>query len=302
MGKMGNGGIPWVRGEGTVGMEPTGPLIRAIHERVSTRTFAGRDLEERDKAIIRELIRSKSVGPFGSSTRFELIDLSEVDQREIKELGTYGVIKDAKLFIVAAARPSKKAMEDLGYCLEEVILGLTQLGLATCWMGGTFRRSSFARRIHVTGNEIVPAICPVGYAEDEISLADRLIRFIAKSNKRKPWRELFFRGRADAPIGETEAGRYAVPLESVRLAPSASNRQPWRIIQESARSVFHFYLKRTKGYGMIIRGFRIQNIDMGIAMCHFEVAARESGLSGYWEDREPDLDARGAEYVVSWMG
>jgi hypothetical protein len=302
MGKMGNGGARRIAGEAIETRDLSRSFLRAIHERVSTRTFAKRSLKERDKEIIRDLIRSNAIGPFGNTTRFELIDLAQLDQREIKDLGTYGVIKGAHLFIVAATRPSPKAMEDLGYCLEEVILRLTRLGLATCWMAGTFRRSAFAKRIDVTEGEIVPAVCPVGYARGESSVTDRFIRFVAKSDRRKPWRELFFLDRIDAPINEAEAGIYAVSLESVRLAPSASNRQPWRIVGESARSVFHFYIKRTKGYGKVIREFQIQNIDMGIAMCHFEVSARETGLSGHWEDREPGLDARGAEYVVSWVG
>ena len=37
----------------------------------------------------------------------------------------------------------------------------------------------------------------------------------------------------------SEAGDYARPLEMVRLAPAATNAQPWRV--RKARDVYHFY-------------------------------------------------------------
>ena len=97
------------------------------------------------------------------------------------------------------------------------------------------------------------------------------------------------------------AGRYALPLEMIRLGPSASNRQPWRIVKEPDRDSFHFVLERTRGYLRSYQGVDFQKIDMGIAMCHFELSARESGLDGSWEIRNPGLAlGEGREYTVSW--
>jgi len=93
----------------------------------------------------------------------------------------------------------------------------------------------------------------------------------------------------------------------VRLAPSASNRQPWRVVQDG--SAYHFYLQRTPGYG---RGFPftllgladLQRVDIGIAMCHFALTASELGLAGAWTVRQPSLPTPGdtGEYVVTWVG
>jgi hypothetical protein len=43
---------------------------------------------------------------------------------------------------------------------------------------------------------------------------------------------------------------------------------------------------------------------MGIAMCHFELAARESGLHGEWRREAPEIDPlpSGTTYTVSWVG
>ena len=65
------------------------------------------------------------------------------------------------------------------------------------------------------------------------------------------------------------------PLEMVRLAPSAVNKQPWRVV--IADNAAHFYLKRSKGFGHET-DLDMQKIDMGIALCHFALTAKESGL------------------------
>jgi len=45
---------------------------------------------------------------------------------------------------------------------------------------------------------------------------------------------------------------------------------------------------------------RLQEVDMGIALCHFELAAREIGLPGNWTEARPAFDAGTWEYVLSW--
>ena len=47
-------------------------------------------------------------------------------------------------------------------------------------------------------------------------------------------------------------------------------------------------------------GIQIQNIDMGIAMCHFEFAAKELNLSGEWIVSKPELDAGKFKYIITW--
>ncbi len=66
--------------------------------------------------------------------------------------------------------------------------------------------------------------------------------------------------------------------------------------------MFHFFLKRTPGYAKFLRGLDLQLVDMGIAMAHFELAARETGLDGTWNAGESGFSGNEAEYVVSWVG
>jgi nitroreductase len=90
----------------------------------------------------------------------------------------------------------------------------------------------------------------------------------------------------------------------VRLGPSASNKQPWRFVRQA--SAWHLYLHRTPGYGKGISSLSatadLQRVDMGIAMSHFALTARESGLEGGWHVDDPGIAPpdEHIEYVATW--
>ena len=91
----------------------------------------------------------------------------------------------------------------------------------------------------------------------------------------------------------------------VRLGPSASNKQPWRIVRDGGS--WHFAIQRSLFYRT--RTLRLAGIadmprlDVGIAMCHFELTARELGLRGSWRVADPGLEPHGArtEYSATWV-
>ncbi len=272
--------------------------MEAIRKRVSCRTYDGRVPDGRTKGQLRDFFHENNRGPFGNNLRFGLIDLMEAERAELKSLGTYGVIKGAALFIVGAVKKGPRAMEDFGYGMERNILFATALGLGTCWLGGTLNRAGFARKIGLTKDELMPAISPVGYPAGKRSLTDRAFRFMAKSGMRKPWEELFFDEKPGNPLVKERAGSLGEALEALRIGPSASNRQPWRVVREGA--AFHFFLQRTPGYDRMTGEIRLQEVDMGIALCHFELAAMASGIRGIWQESRPVFDPGPLEYVVTW--
>jgi hypothetical protein len=139
-------------------------------------------------------------------------------------------------------------------------------------------------------------------------MVDRVIRWGAGSKKRKSWEELFWDGETGAPLSQDRAGQFATALEMVRLAPSASNRQPWRCCKQG--QTVHFYLLRFPGY-RAVTPTDLQRIDMGIAMAHFDLAMQAYGTHGEWRvldppgfsdssTEKPDAWQKG-EYLVSWV-
>jgi hypothetical protein len=282
------------------------PVTDIIRQRFSCRTYSEKPIEEEKRQILTDFISSDRSGPFGAPVRFKLITTNVEDRNALKGLGTYGIIKGATGFIVAAVGLYEKNLEDYGYLMESAIMCATDIGLGTCWLGGTFSKSNFAKKISAADGELVPAVVSVGYIAERGKVEGRMRQFVG-ADKRYPWEDIFFRERFGTPLSPEEAGAYATPLEMVRIGPSASNKQPWRIIKVG--NTWHFYMKRTKGYGNSLT-FKLlgiddlQRVDMGIAMSHFELTANEQGLKGKWSLREPEIEKpdRMTEYTASWSG
>jgi hypothetical protein len=52
----------------------------------------------------------------------------------------------------------------------------------------------------------------------------------------------------------------------------------------------------------ILRLADLQRVDMGIAMCHFEITASELGLNGIWVLDDPKIQIpESTEYTVTWI-
>jgi len=118
-----------------------------------------------------------------------------------------------------------------------------------------------------------------------------MMRKGVKADERKPASELFFDRDFLIPLKE-ENPETAEALEMVRLAPSAVNRQPWRVVRKG--NGYHFYLKHDKGYIGKATG-DLQKVDMGIALCHFL-----SGAPGEFRIENPGLSLEGdTEYIAS---
>lgn len=274
-------------------------INQLIRKRHSCRTYADKPVEENLLRELKRLVAADHPGPFGNRPKFRLINLDLSSPEERKDISTYGVIRNARLFLAGSIIKSDKAVIDYGYCMESLILQATALGLGTCWMAGTFNADGFAKAIDLQENELLPAISPVGYPADSKSFIEKMFRFAAGSERRKPWADIFFAGNFSTPLNPTQAGIYFEALENVRLAPSASNLQPWRILHDEAGNAFHFYLERSFGYKL--RGFPIQDIDMGIAMNHFDLTVRELNISGQWKIKENVPLMSPLIYTVSWQ-
>jgi nitroreductase len=284
----------------------TQPVDALIRQRFSCRTYADQPIEAETRQRLQASMASLQAGPLGTPIRFELVAATEQDNRALKSLGTYGFIKGATGYFVGAADAGPKNLEDYGYGLEYLILQATDLGLGTCWLGGTFTKSAFAKKISAQPEELLPAVASVGYITDPVQARNSQMRRRIGADQRLPWGDLFFGETFGTALTPSDAGEYAQPLEMVRLGPSASNKQPWRVVKAGA--AWHFYLRRTPGYrqGLLLKVIKvddIQRVDLGIAMCNFELAAQQLNLRGHWVVAEPPLPKPNelTEYAVSWV-
>lgn len=275
------------------------PVIDIIRKRKSTRTYSKKQIDTDVKEKIIQYFQHLN-GPFHVEVRFEFLDRLMVKEDEKIKLGTYGMIQGASYFIAAAVEKKEYNMEQLGYVFEDLILYITSLGIGTCWIAGTLNRSEFKKAVGLKDNEVVPVVTPLGYESTMRSPVDLFLKPVPGKKVRKPWNVLFFKDGFDLSLNKSDAGEYEVPLEMVRLAPSASNKQPWRVLK--ANGNYHFYVDHDPIYKKAY-SYDIQKIDVGIAMYHFDAAARESGLEGRWDTQAAPMVKvpKGMEYIISWV-
>jgi nitroreductase len=274
-------------------------MLDVIQKRVSVRNYVPDDLSSGMRTRVTQILGSVQPGFFGQTPRFKLIEKSAARSDERVKLGTYGFIKGARYFIAGAVARGENSDVDYGYALEEIVLEMTTLGLGTCWMGGTFSRKDYGKVLKLGEGDYVPAVTPLGHPAPKRGTVERLVRWSAKSDVRLPFEHLFFAQDFSTPLTATESGLFAEVLQGVRQGPSASNKQPWRIVRRD--DGWHLFLVRTPGYAKMVKAADMQKIDMGIAMCHFETAAHALKLPGKWHDANPCIAVPElGEYLVSW--
>jgi Putative TM nitroreductase len=278
-----------------------------VNNRISTRTFEKREIERSKISTFKEFFKSENDTPFGSKVNIDLIELHGHNRKYLKSLGTYGVIKNSHWFIGGSVKNGYGSKIDYGYIFEKAVLLAEDLGLGTCWLGGTFDRGRFLEKINPSPDSVTPAVLALGYPLEKMTKRDRFFRFAAGSHNRFPWSKLFYLEDYGVPLSKANAGKWRIPLDMVRVAPSASNRQPWRVLFNKEKGQFHFFLERTKLYtlGMgLLKIPDLQKVDMGIAMAHFQLSSESLNLSGNWITKPlstfKDIP-QNSEYIVSWQ-
>jgi hypothetical protein len=270
----------------------------AIRARTSIRTYDGEPLSAADQSALRAAFPEAVPGPFGATPRFLLASRDEIEDAASRSptvkggvrIGTYGMIVGPPAFIAGVVAKRPFACVDFGYCLEGIVLRATELGLGSCWIGGAFGRGAIARALGATKDEFVPATTPIGHSAGRPSLQDRIVRGSARAGTRKDPAKLFFQAGASGDLEPLQgAGSWTEVLEAVRIGPSASNKQPWRLILDRrSGEALHLVMYEDERYNNMLGDVKLQELDMGIAMRHVEVAARALGLGGSWKRREPD--------------
>lgn len=267
-----------------------------VKARRSVRSYQERPIPSDAKEKIRNYMAGLN-NPFSVDVSFHLLEKESSADGE--KLGTYGVIKGASDFVGASVAPGELALEALGYSFEQLILYITSLGFGTCWLGGTFERSGFSAAMKLKKGDLFPAISPFGYSQEKRRMMDSMARWFAKSDQRLDWSKLFFKDDFSHSLSSEEAGAYAFPLEMLRLAPSAANKQPWRIIKTPR--AYHFYEARSMKDNK--HEIDIQRTDVGICACHFHMAALERNLPGKFVRMEkPKIQTpEQVYYLFSWV-
>lgn len=234
-------------------------MKQAIEQRISRRTYKKEPLTQIQVDKIKSLINE-----INEVSNLSLLFIEDGSAAFSSLKTTYGLFKNVySLILMKGQIVDEHLKEKVGYYGEEVMLKLVNMGLGSCWVGGTFDKKVFT----ITENEQIICVMLVGVV-DKLTRKDRLI--ISKQhNKRKPISE---RLSIDGVVPNwIRAG-----MEAVQLAPSAMNKQKP-----------HFIYKNEVLNVTVPDDYQMDLVDLGIAKKHFELGTGEKfdlGNGATWKE------------------
>ncbi|WP_040949899.1 nitroreductase family protein [Gorillibacterium massiliense] len=248
-------------------------LFDSIQRRVSRRSYAAKPAMEE----LEELSRYAWALTAAAQGKVRIEVFADGAEDIFQGLtNSYGMISGARSFaaFIAAAPEDDADLPDeamllTGYYGEQFVLRATALGVATCWIAGSFDKNTAKRVASVRDKERLLCVSPLGHAEDRFSFKEKLIKGFATSRRRKPLQDIV----ANHDVLELAPDWFRVSLEAARVAPSAMNGQPWTFTLFPADESI---AAQAGGKG------HLAPLDLGIALSHLHIAAVHSGVEGEW--------------------
>ncbi len=265
-------------------------ISEIITKRKSVRTYAS-DIGESEKQDI-IAFASSAFEPYGVDIEYRVLDA--------KEHGLSSpVLVGEKTYIAGKLKRAPHAEEAFGFSFENVVLHAQSLGVGTVWIAGTMDRKAFEKAMELSEGEVMPCMSPLGVPAEKRSIRDGVMRKTTGADDRLGLDKLVFDGAFGAPFDLSAAGELKDVFEAVRWAPSAVNKQPWRMIVKDG--AVHFYEKKNKGF-IDASGWDLQKIDVGIAMCHFYYAAEEKKIKTRFVISDPGIEVpQYTDYIASFI-
>ena len=270
-------------------------IIEIIKKRKSCRTFDHILLNPSDKKVLEVFINGNTDLIGG-----ELINLKIIEKKDTnKRMGVnYGLIQGHNTYLLGTSESSIDSRVHYGYLLEKVVLKATEIGISTCWTG--YFDNTYFNEITIGKGSEIPGIVILGYAKDKQTSLERIAKFASNASKRLNWDRLFFNFNSKSPLRPDIISKYSDSLDMVRLAPSSGNTQPWRIFYDNTDRAFHFFKKP------VSRRYEekgLHDIDLGIALSHFELTSLYNNLSGCWKKYiKGELNSiDDLQYIITWV-
>ena len=180
--------------------------------------------------------------------------------RMFKGPGLRGAIKGTDVYAVVVAKKNAP-MELEGFMGEALVLEATAMGLGTCWLGAFFYPDVVSRNVNLQNDEVIHCVIAIGKVDSLPAFAP----------KRKELQKVC--GMGEAQLAELGVWQKEAVL-AARVAPSAINMQPWKIVADKTSVSI---LETTVLYK------KYAPLDRGICMLHAAVGAYHAGREAVWK-------------------
>lgn len=241
-------------------------LYRAIFHRKSVRKYSRRELPQETLQKIEDFWEQTEQIDSEEPVILKILPADHMKMR-------VGMSYNAPYYIAVYAADTEKGLVNAGFRLQQMDLWLSAHGIGSCWLH---------MMIPDQGNAMADGMpcqitMSIGYSEEELH----------RSRSAE-----FKRNRLDQI---TNGGDYDTELEAVRIAPSATNSQPWYF--EQTRSRIRAYMIQDNQGGEAYR--KLHKMDMGISLCHLYLAASHNGRFEGFEREKAGTHKNNADYIIS---
>lgn len=222
-------------------------MRQAIINRKSRRCYLGEPLAEDDRLRIEKLIAEANRE---SGLNFSYIEDASLAFANADK--TYGLFSGVvSIIALKGPKADENLLEKAGYYGEKIVLHATDMGLGSCWVGGSFDRD----KVEIGHDEKLPAVITIGYVEEELTVHERdMKKRVGLDHKTGPEMLVADLAWEDLPDWLREG------MTAVSLAPSARNTQKAEFSYEDGRLT-----------ASIANDYRMDMVDLGIAKLHFEI-------------------------------
>jgi nitroreductase len=241
-------------------------LHNAIFHRKSVRKYAPKALGQ--DALDAILARTQKLRAF--------LPEAPVAFRILTEAQVKGMVS-AKTphYLAVYAAEEYMAQVNAAFMLQQMDLWFSAQGLGSCWLGMPNPSPDAATA------DSLPFLVLLAFGAP----AEAVLRAEVSEFKRKPAEEI------------TRLTGMENLVEPLRLAPSAVNRQPWFLAGDTGS--LRLCGKKNNMLQKMMFG-DMPRIDMGIALCHLWLAAKNHGLfQGFEREPAPQDIPAGFEYVTT---
>lgn len=193
-----------------------------LKKRHSVRTFKNVPIE---KDIVNKLKAEITlINTHESGLNFQLI-LND-DKPFNGFFKSYGTFVNAKNYVAAVVdTDSQNAYERAGYFAQKFVIKALEIGIASCFVGGTYDPKSVDVRLRAS--EKILCLIVLGYPLEKKRLGERLLVNLVHLKKMEP--KDFFIPNSEYEYSLSQFPDLSVGLEAIACAPSSVNKRPTRV-------------------------------------------------------------------------
>jgi len=252
-------------------------LYSAIFKRKSIRKYSSEKLSSKKIEEIKKFIAESEVLNEELNTEIRIVSRDDISSLlPIK----------APHYLLFFSEKSDQYLNNAGFIIQQLDLYLSSQGLGSCWFGLAKPKKEISDQ-----SDLEYVITLAFGRADEKQFRENIDAFNRKS--RSEIAEIVSADNTEAPDESLNN-----VIEAARLAPSATNNQPWYFT--ARENDIHIY-QQDPNFLKKLFYQKMNGIDMGIVMAHLWLAAEHhTGKADFYQNEAAEkLEPEGYSYLIS---